>query len=326
MLGFSEQVIARRYRKLRPEGVDADLWCGQPRDLRPARGTLRVHCRPNGTAALADALAKRDDVAWVALSAAGSEVLFSVRSLWAEEREALLGQLLPRSTQVLDVQASIVLRYFRGLGADDWDVLSGWLTDAQSDTLRSISHDSAPALPTGSVELQPHDDAIIAALTRDGRASYAQLASAASISEGRAARRVARLIGSRALLIDMDLAAGALGFDVSAYLRCGVHPGALERIGRALSELTGVAFVAAVTGSDNLFASVECRSLADLYDFLSNEVGAIDGIESVELAPIGRVVKQSGALVISGRLVDAAPSRVRAVSAASTAGRPRTAR
>jgi DNA-binding Lrp family transcriptional regulator len=319
VLGLSEQAVARRYRKLRGEGVLRIFGVLNPAVSGQHIWHVRVRCRPSGVVAVAEALAKRDDVAWVALNTTGSEVLFSIRSLWADEREALFSQMLPRATQVLDVHAAVVLHMFRGMDSDDWGGLASLMSAAETDALQELGALTEPTTPLrpGAFELEPHDDAIIAALARDGRASYAQLASAAGISEGRAARRLANLMGAGALRIDMDLAATALGMNATVRFRCRVHPGMLQRAGDALASLPEVSFAAATTGVDNLYAAAECRDLAEVYKLLTNEIGAIEGIGDVEVVPVGRIVKQSGALVIGGRLVDPSPQRARAVSAAS---------
>jgi DNA-binding Lrp family transcriptional regulator len=119
VLGLSEQVVARRYRKLRRDGILRVFGAVDPTALGQYLWMVRVHCRPAGTEALGAALAGRPDVAWVALTAAGSEVLFSVRSLSAQQRDALLVRALPRATQVLDIEAAVVLHSFVGLHADE---------------------------------------------------------------------------------------------------------------------------------------------------------------------------------------------------------------
>src|ERR1700733_8117392 len=81
VLGVSEQTIARRFRRLRADGLLRVIALVSPRHLGQTEWIVRVTCRPGGTGALADALARRDDVSWVTLSAGGSEIDCSVRSL-----------------------------------------------------------------------------------------------------------------------------------------------------------------------------------------------------------------------------------------------------
>ncbi|MFT4289238.1 Lrp/AsnC ligand binding domain-containing protein [Nocardioides sp.] len=76
-----------------------------------------------------------------------------------------------------------------------------------------------------------------------------------------------------------------------------------REIGEAVPELPEVGFVAAMSGRDNLVASLSCRDLAHLYEFVSGRIGGLAGIESMETLIFQRLVKQSGGLVADGRLV-----------------------
>jgi DNA-binding Lrp family transcriptional regulator len=76
----SEQTVARRYRRLREEGIVRVVGLVDSRQVGQNDWILRVQCRPGSSGRLADALAQRDDISWVTLSAAGSEVFCTVRS------------------------------------------------------------------------------------------------------------------------------------------------------------------------------------------------------------------------------------------------------
>ncbi|MBL7519779.1 Lrp/AsnC family transcriptional regulator [Frankia sp. CNm7] len=305
VLGLPERTVARRYQALHRDGILRIFGAVNPFRTGEHPWTVRVHCRPDSAEALATALARRDDIVWVALAAAGSEVVFSIRSPSAEQRDTLLTRRLPRASHVLDVEASVLLHSFVGQRSDDWGGLAHHLTADETARLR------ADALPTATeaaepVPLEPVDHAIIAALARDGRASYAELA-AAGISEGRVTRRLAALLASGTVLIDMDLAMDALGFAAKAHLHMRVSPARLHETGQALAELPEVAFAAALSGPHNLVAAVVCRDLADLYTFTTRRVGQLEGVQTMEVSPIFRAVKQAGARTDEGRLLDPLP-------------------
>src|SRR5271167_3867805 len=61
VLGVSDQTVARRYRRLRSAWV------------------LRLRCVPGSGEAIAEALARREDTAWVQLLSGDTEVLCSLR-------------------------------------------------------------------------------------------------------------------------------------------------------------------------------------------------------------------------------------------------------
>jgi DNA-binding Lrp family transcriptional regulator len=302
VLGIHERTVARRYRRLRREGMLRIFGQVNPMAVGHQHWQVRVRSRPEASESLASALAARDDVAWVGVTAAGSQVAFTVRSLSAERRDLLLTRSLPRSAQVLGLQADVVLHIFLGLSSQGWSGLEGQLTPAEA---AQLAGDAEPTPPvTTRLPSEPYDSALFELLAADGRAGTAELAAAAGISQGRAARRLTALIRSRTLVIDVDLAHGAYGFPVGAQLHLTVAPARLRQVGEALARLPEVGFVAAVSGRDNLTASVACRDLPHLYELITGPAGALEGVVSMETVPFARVVKQAGGLLVEGRLVD----------------------
>ncbi len=113
-LGLTEGTINRRYRRLRADGVVRVVGVVNPGALGQSRWPTQLRCRPGSVAAIAGALAKRDDVNWVALGAAGSEVTCATQSRDQAQREELLGQRLPRRCR----RASRLRRWLVGSGRE----------------------------------------------------------------------------------------------------------------------------------------------------------------------------------------------------------------
>ncbi|MGW1761047.1 Lrp/AsnC family transcriptional regulator [Streptomyces mirabilis] len=158
-LGLTEGAVNRRYRRLRADGIIRVIGVVNPGALRQSRWLVRLRCRPGSVVAIADALAKRDDVNWVALSTAGCEITSATQSRTQEQREDLLGQRLPRTAAVLDINAFAVLRQFMGGRGHYWAALQGALSPEQEamlgDTLAADARASlvdlaATALGTNS--------------------------------------------------------------------------------------------------------------------------------------------------------------------------------
>jgi DNA-binding Lrp family transcriptional regulator len=291
VLDVSEQTVARRYRRLVKDGVLRVTIVVRPSALGQSNWIVRTQCKPSGSVALAQALARRDDISWVSLVSGGAEIVCVLRSRTEQARDDLLMQRLPRTAPVLGMSASMVLHRF--LGADrgargDWSALAHLLDADQEDP---------PEIP-----LLPEDDAMLEVLARDGRASYAALAAAAGIAEARATRRVQTLLEQRVADLDVDLAVSALGLHTSASLWLTVTPSELQSVGHALADCRQVAFAGAITGPQNLTASVVCRDVADLYSFITRDVGSIPGVQTLEVAPVLRHVKQAGSLTDGNRL------------------------
>jgi DNA-binding Lrp family transcriptional regulator len=317
VLGVSEQTVARRFRRMRADGLMRVIAMLSPRHLGQSEWIVRVTCRPGGIWPLADALARRDDVSWVTLSAGGSEIACSVRSLSDEQRDDLLLQRLPATSQVLGLTAHAILHRYAGGYSGDWTGYGGErLAPGQLAALRP----PPPAPAAEPVTLQADDGPLLAELARDGRASYAALAAATGWSQGRVARRLAVLLGSGALYLDLDLAAPLLGFPTTAYLWLRVEPASLVAVGTELATHEEVPFVAAVTGPSNLVATVICRDTEALYQYVATRIGATAGVRELEVSPTLRRVKQAGSRMDGLRLAPPAPGPRPARARAARAG------
>ncbi|MCU1656726.1 MAG: Lrp/AsnC family transcriptional regulator [Pseudonocardiales bacterium] len=302
-LDVSEQTIARRYYRLRRDGLLRVVGAVDPRALGETDWMVRLRCRPDGAVPVAEALARRDDVSWVTINAGGSEVLFALRSRSEADREDLLVQRLPKSTPVLDIAAAVILHRYIGADAADWQGLRDTLTPVQVSRLTAT-----PRVPVSrSAALEPGDHALLDLLARDGRTSYTVLARATGMTVGRVMRRVDALQASGVVYFDLDIAFAAMGPVTTAALWLKASPTRLEAVGRAIAEHDEVQFAAAITGDDNLVASVASDSLEGLYSYLITKIAAIDGINSYELSPVLRRVKQAGAITVGDRLAEPPP-------------------
>jgi DNA-binding Lrp family transcriptional regulator len=303
VLGVSEQTVARRYRRLRGDGILRVVGAVDPQRIGLADWLVRVGCRPGGAGRLADALARRDDVAWVTLSSGGSEVLCLIRSRSRQQRDDLMLQRLPATSQVLSMTAHEILHRFVAGGPADWSAFGDPLTAAQGAALRPV-----PMSPSREpAALQPDDEPILTALAHDGRASYAALATATGWTEGRITRRVDALLASGVLYFDVDPATQLMGFESAATLWLTVEPSRLATVGDQLAGHEEVAFAAAVTGSANLVASLLCRDSEALYQYATTKIGAVPGVRQLEISPVLRRVKQAGTLMDGLRLAALPP-------------------
>ncbi|MCW2526175.1 MAG: transcriptional regulator, AsnC family [Pseudonocardiales bacterium] len=305
VLEVSEQTVARRYRRLRAEGLIRIVAVVDPRLLGESSWMVRVRCRPDGVGTIADALARRDDVGWVSITGGGSEVLCAVRSRTREQRDVLLSRQLPRTSAVLGMDAVILLHIFAA-DQNHWSVFAGSLSAEQADQLRAPTGSGSGGGPA-AVDLTKADEPMLTMLQRDGRATTAALAAAAGMTEARVARRLSSLLASGALYLDVDLAAGPLGYTAQASLWLTAAPAHLAAVGETLGGLPDVAFAAATSGRSNLYASVLCRDTDHLYRFATREIAAIEGVQTMEISPIQRVVKQAGALTDGYRLIPPNP-------------------
>jgi len=305
VLGVSDQTVARRYRRMRSTGLLRVVGLNMVRKAGSLGWFLRMRCVPGSGEAIAAALARRTDTAWIQLLSGDTEVLCSIRSVAREESDSLLAKL-PRSSRIVAVTAHSRLHQFVG-GPDGLGFLEV-LPAEQVEPLRQPSRG-------GDVELGELDFAIFDALAVDGRTPYADLAAATGWSESTVRRRVDQLRDCGALYFDLELDTRAFGFGSSTWLWMSVAPSHLAATGAALAKLPEVAYAAAVTGSANLAACVVCRDETAFYAFLTEKIGSLPGVERVESSPVIRTVKQASTVMVPGHF-----SSERA--GATAAGRP----
>jgi DNA-binding Lrp family transcriptional regulator len=287
VLGVSDQTIARRYARLRSAGSLRVLGMTDPTVLGEVTWFVRVHCAPDVAGPVAEALARRDDTSWVSLTSGGTEIVCIARAGADEDSNALLLQKLPHTPRVLAVTAQCILHTYFGRA-------KGLINKQRHLTPEQIEALAVPRPPAGEVDPGPlteADQRMLAVLATDGRAGFAELAQASGTSQSTVRRRLSELLDSGALYLDTEFDRRILDLDTRAMLWLSVAPADLVAAGEAMAEHAEVAFCAAVSGSSNLTASVVCSGVTDLYDYLTEKVARLPGVQRVESAPVIRTVK-----------------------------------
>jgi DNA-binding Lrp family transcriptional regulator len=290
VIGVSENTVARRYQRLRSAGVLRVAGVINGARLGYVPWTIRLQCTPDAAGAVAKALADRPDTSWVYLLSGGTEISCTTQARSTSDRDVLLLSKLPRTRRVTAVSAHSLLRAFTLPG--QWVGLR-WLSDEQAARIAP----AAPVEDTSPVTLDAGDHALLAALSRDGRLGYAELASVTGWSDSTVKRRMDHLRHSGVLTYLVDVPPAALGYLMEARLFMSVQPSALVRVAQTLAGYPEVSFVAVTTGPTNLTAAVNCRDNTGLYGFLTEKVSMLDAVRSMETAPVIRTVKRAGALL-----------------------------
>ncbi|WP_167475765.1 Lrp/AsnC family transcriptional regulator [Nocardia arthritidis] len=281
VLGVSDRTLARRYGRLRGAGVVRVTGVADSAGIGAAEWVVRIKVRANAVAALARALTARPDIAWVSVLSSGTEIacLFRVPG----NGPAPLAELA-RHQQVSDISAQRVLRH---LMRRRWHGRTSALDADRIAALRPADPDVAQ--PISLTEL---DHRLLAALAADGRAAYPDLARRTGWSESAVRRRLAELRRTGLVRFSVEIDPGVLGFAAPCVIWLTVAPNRLTAVGRSLSEDAEAAFIAATTGVHNLILIAVFHDSSDLYTYLAERIGAIDGIERVETALIATFAKR----------------------------------
>lgn len=304
VLDVSEQTVARRYQRMRGAGVVRVVARPEPtRQPGASYWTLRIGCRPGTASALAEALARRADTSWISIGAAGAEITCQAEA--GHDHGGLLHHL-PRASNVLAFSAHQMMHHFVGRGESDWIAPEHEVTEEQRAYLAEGTMNQAGVmqrpgaqLATGA-RLTTDDVRLLEALARDGRTSWAALATATGWSQRQAAHRVNELAAAGAIYFHLDVADALVGVRSVANLWFTVAPAHLARVGARLADHPELPFVAAVTGNTNLMASVRTVDAEALYRYLTTKVADIEGIHTVEIVPHLARIKQSHSLMVDG--------------------------
>ncbi len=292
VLGASEQTIARRYRRLHDASIVRVVGQLDSQRLGRSDWAVRIRCGPGTSLAVATELARLPETAWVQLTSGGTEIFAAIHAHDRRHRTPLLLGRLQAGGHLVGLEAYCLLHMFTTGPSPTPESLA--LRPAEVDRLR---HDP-PSAPRPDEELQEADWPLIHALAEDGRATYRQLADRTHWHESTVRRRMDELTRSGMLYFDLDVASDALGVRSRAILWMSVAPRRLADVGEALAARAELPFVAATTGATNLVASLGCRDDEALYQYLTKEISAFDGVTHIETTPIMQSVKMHATMVL----------------------------
>jgi DNA-binding Lrp family transcriptional regulator len=289
-LGVSEQTIARRYRRLCDAGVlrvvgVANGW--QSHDSL----FLRIHTQPGSARAIGEALARRQDVSWVAVALGDTEVTCALHAEDVRHRQALVVERLPKVSRVVGVRSLMILQKFAHSAGGRWIGGEQPLSEAELEVIRhettAVSQDHEP------IVLSAEDRALIKQLEADGRRPLANLAAATGRSESYVAKRVEALRANGVLLILAGVDMRRVGFQITAMIWITVPPSEIDRVGTELATHPEVTFAGAVSGPVNLAVTVACRNSQDLYQYITTRLGSISAINRIDVV-VDRLIKRQG--------------------------------
>jgi DNA-binding Lrp family transcriptional regulator len=285
-LGISERTVVRRATPLLHDGTLRPTVVRNPdRFPRLIPMTLRIRCRPRRIKAIAAGLARRPDTVWVDILGGGDEISSVLFLDGPQARTSLLLRDLPATADVRSWDAYDLMKVFPA--GFSWS--AGLLTTDQSDALNPILRE-----PRDVPEIRPLDNALIDQLAADARAGYGDLATRLGTSAANVRRRLDLLVSGHMVRLACEVDLRLLGIEAEALLWISTGPGGVEAIGHELSRHPQVRFAAATTGTANLLVAVAAEDLSGLYAFLTETVGSIDDIRSLEVTRILTPVKRTG--------------------------------
>ncbi|MEU8225057.1 Lrp/AsnC family transcriptional regulator [Kribbella sp. NPDC048915] len=290
VLGVSERTVARRAQPLLDSGtirvvatVDTQrIGWGEP-------ALLRLRCQPGATRGVAMALAESRETRTVMLTEGSTDCFVEVVPPHQDWLREFLLDRLPGLSAVAAHHAHSTLRFFRP--AHEWRTAA--LSEQQADALE---RKGLPPFATadGVASLSAEEEKVVHELTANGRIPVGTLANRVGVAPATASRQIDSLIGRGIVRIRTEVDRTLLGLPTEALLWVRVRPSDLDRIGQVLSRHPAVRMAAAVTGDYQLCVDLMLSGRWALYQFVTQTLGAFDGIIDFEVLDVLATIKRAG--------------------------------
>jgi DNA-binding Lrp family transcriptional regulator len=289
-LGAPASTVARRGQQLIDSGLVGvtgvldHLRCGLGISLM-----VRMRCRPGTATAVAEALADLPEARFVTVVTGSADVAAEVVVRDHRDVTRVLVDDLPRAGDITDTESMMVVRKFSAF--EEWD--TGLLPPGAAGQLRPVGARTGHREWSEPERLTEQEFAIARLLAADGRASYAQLAAASGVSESTAARRVESLVRRGCLRFRTLFETWLIGLGVDFMQWLSVQPGELENVGAQLAKHPSTRYVSATTGRFNLCLHGVLPGYGDLYQYLTDVVGALPGVRAADMTLQARTLKRA---------------------------------
>jgi Lrp/AsnC family transcriptional regulator for asnA, asnC and gidA len=140
--------------------------------------------------------------------------------------------------------------------------------------------------------LDSFDYKIIAALQKDGRMPFSQIAQELGVSPGMVRLRYNRLVEQGFLQVCAITNPLRMGYKMMALIGIRVDGNKLMEVADQISQLEEVIYLILTSGSYDIFAEIVCRDHAHLLQFLSERLYQIEGVRESESFIHLKIIKE----------------------------------
>ncbi|HEY3473783.1 MAG TPA: Lrp/AsnC family transcriptional regulator [Anaerolineales bacterium] len=133
---------------------------------------------------------------------------------------------------------------------------------------------------------------IIAALQKDGRVAFAQIAEQLNVSPGMIRLRYNRLVEQGYLKVVAITNPLRMGFKTMAMIGIRADGSKILDVAEKISKLEEVIYMIIASGRFDIFAEVVCRDHEHLLRFITEKLSTIDGVRESESFLHLKIVKE----------------------------------
>ena len=137
------------------------------------------------------------------------------------------------------------------------------------------------------------DYRLVIELQENSRRSNRQIARVLGVSETTVRRRIDSLIGSKTIKLAAIPDPVKLGYPTYAFFHLQVDLSKIDSVAEALASYSQVLLVNSCSGTSQLMVSAIFRSPAELADFVTDELGKIEGIIRTETTMHLKFIKRT---------------------------------
>lgn len=261
-LEVSPVTAMRRWQRLESAG---EAWVsvafGPRQQSHIVFAFVEVMCEPAEVIRAAAELAQMSHVITI-IAITGDFDLFAI--VFSESLEAMATLLLE------DIPAVAGIRRLRSNVGTEWYGGTRWRLDAiNAEQAQQLRDTGIGANPGEGHPLDSRDQALFAALSRDGRMSYAELARELDQPVITLKRRLNRLQRAGDLIFRCDLARGMVGLHAMAFVWLSVPDREVDAVGRALAGWPECRLCASVVGRQNIIFAAGLHSIPHLTRVIS---------------------------------------------------------
>lgn len=256
VLGLSGPTVARRWSGLAGQGLSWVTPSPGKRYLDSGWSAfIQLSCLPSETKALAERLCAEPAFGTVSLTSGAQHFFIDCFASSHEELMEIVTETLARLPGVLHREVVFVTRLYRQ--ASEWR--SGTLEPAKA---RLMSRETHP-MP-GAYSPDRLDAGLLEELSRNGRASWAQLGTACGVSPQTARRRVERFLDAGYITMRCDAAALVQRGLREVSLILNVPATHVDDVGRYFAALPSCRLSAQVLGAQNLVVTLWVRDYLEV--------------------------------------------------------------
>ncbi|MDT0542845.1 MULTISPECIES: Lrp/AsnC family transcriptional regulator [Streptomyces] len=297
VLGASASTVGRRLTRLEDERLLRVI--GQVEWPMLAEGHpmhVWVATAPGQAREVARHLSELPEVPFVATTTGRSDVYCSLHAARRSRARELLMADIPSVPGVRSAHSELVLR--AATKSDAWRLHR--LDEDQLSALRALADPRDE--PAGTAEFSADELRAVELLRRDGRASAAEVARAAGISQSTAYRLIQSLLRRGLVRPRVEIEPVFLGYALEVVVAVQAAPGAIQEVADTLARHPSARYVSMVAGTSAVIHHGVFRDEEGLAGLLTSDLASLPGITACEVSVVLDVLRRYWITREDGRL------------------------